>query len=122
MLRLAPLTRFGPGGCGEDVGHRFADVAHLLPLAFCSALTELRDFGHDKTTLGLGQVGLWQIVEMGRDNVLLPVQEPIAGCFLRFLVYVREERVNLDLSLTDGFVIGLVGVSGLRTWFDIPSR
>ena len=119
---LSPLARLRAGGGGEDVGQRLADVAHLLSFAFCGSLTELRDFGHDETALCLGQVGLLEIVEMGWDNVLLPVQEPIAGCFLRFLVDVREERVNLDLSLTDGFVIGLVGVSGLRTWFDIPSR
>lgn len=58
---------------------------------------------------------------MGRDNVLLPVQEPIDGCFLRFLVDIGYKCVNPDFCLPYGFVIGLGRLASLDVFHARPS-
>ncbi len=106
-LCFPPFTDLGSARGGEDVGHSFPDVAHLLALALRGTLAELRNLGHDETALCLGQVGLLEIVQMGWDNVLLPVDEPITCCLLRLLVDVIEHRVHSAFGLAYLLVVGL---------------
>jgi hypothetical protein len=83
----------------DDARYALPHLADLLTFPLGRSLSELRDLGDDKATLGLREVGLLQVVQMWGYDVLLLVKEAAVRGVLRLAVDGGDECLYLCFCL-----------------------